>query len=158
MALLCEGEKKFDDIFSRFNTIPAYDRQASCNSIVRAMHNIAVWKFVRSQSSTSDKISCVCVKIYYNSFYNLLWHYDIVQLSRDAASKHAVSPEYWINDDVLRRTQFAVNDRFPYTSTNGQRYDSNDFVESICPIEVLCNPVNCHAVYLQSQSAVLSTA
>ena len=42
MALLCEGEKKFDDICSRFDTIPAYDRQASCNSIVRAMHNIHV--------------------------------------------------------------------------------------------------------------------
>ena len=37
--------EKFDDMFCRFDAIPASDgrieRQTSCNGIVRAMHNIA---------------------------------------------------------------------------------------------------------------------
>jgi len=47
--VLPEVKKKFDDVFSRFDKIPACDRQtdkqtdgyASCDSIVRAMHSIA---------------------------------------------------------------------------------------------------------------------
>jgi len=40
---LLDGEKQFDDLFSRFDKIPACERQTDgrtcCDSVVRAMHS-----------------------------------------------------------------------------------------------------------------------
>jgi len=38
MMGLPDGEKNFEDMCNRFDTIPACDRQTSCHGIVRAMH------------------------------------------------------------------------------------------------------------------------
>ena len=40
MAWLSKIEKNVDDMFSRFDKIPARDRRTSCDSIVRAVHTI----------------------------------------------------------------------------------------------------------------------
>ena len=62
----------------------------------------------------------------------------------------------WINNDVLRRSQVAVNDHFPYASLDrrSQRLDTDHFVQSVCPVNVHRRPVNCYSIHLHASVAI----
>ena len=59
--------KKIDDMFSRMYTIPAYDGQTSCDSIVRAVHTVMILQHrtVKIQEGGGRNIDfekCHCVR------------------------------------------------------------------------------------------------
>jgi len=52
MVGLHDGEKNYEDMYNRLDSIPACDRRTSCDGIVRAMHTRRV---VKTDSSCHNK-------------------------------------------------------------------------------------------------------
>jgi len=75
MVGLPDGEKNFEDMYNRLDSIPAYDRQTdrqtSCHGIVRVMHTrraVKIGQYLRKVCSNEKGSSffdsqCVFVKL-----------------------------------------------------------------------------------------------